>query len=252
MALGYKLKKYRKLQSGGNVGMWQAIAGLTTQAGEGIRGDETDYQKNYIGNFVNTSNTNKLSDAFENGNTGEILDVAFTGGLFGTQATRQQEEALKAERLERARNFRGAQNLSNTRLQTFDTLGSNVNQIYAKYGGKLPISKSMTLGGNINKTSQDNYEVQGRDHEQGGVKLLGQGIELEDNETINTSGDEPYVFSEELGFASKHKKLTNQMAKIEKRPSNRISNNTLGLLKSKEERLKVDQESLKSLLGINI
>ncbi len=173
------------------------------------------------------------------------------GGIAGLiNGGKQNDQAREQEQLYNQMMRRRSINDSNVRLQNYDTLGSNENNIYAKLGGKLKTNGYLATGGYINKISDDNSEVVGNSHEQGGVKLLGQGIELEGKETINESGSEPFAFSDALGFAAKHKKLARMMNKVEQRPYNPISANTLKVLKLKEEGLKMEQEQLKQALGL--
>lgn len=121
--------------------------------------------------------------------------------------------------------------------------GTNTNQIYSKYGGRIPYQN----GGNLTQLSSDSEEVQGPTHEQGGVDI-GDNIEVEGGETINKN----FVFSEELGFAQQHKPIARAIGKIEKKPINIATRNSLRILKGKEEALKQEQESLKEQLGIPI
>ena len=228
---------------------WVALAQATKGIGDSIKGDELNAKKNYWGNLANTDNVSKIKEAFAEGNTWEKLDTIFTGGLLGTQGRRQAREAQQRKLEEEQRLQIQSVNEGNMRLQNYDSFGSNENNIYAAFGGAMPINQHMTSGGSINKISKDNYQVSGNSHERGGVKLLGQGIELEGKETINNTG-EPFVFSEELGFARKHKPIARAIAKVEKKPYNAIAANTLKLLKQKEEQLKIDQEQLKNSLGI--
>ncbi len=105
-------------------------------------------------------------------------------------------------------------------------------------------------GGSLNKLSSINTEVVGPSHEQGGVKLPSLNAELEGGET--TSGD--FVFSEELGFAKKHKPIAKAIGRTEKlleiNPNDNIASNTLNRLLENENQLKIDQETLKENLGI--
>ncbi len=120
-----------------------------------------------------------------------------------------------------------------SRLSTYDKTGSNTNQIYAKYGGSLK------------QLSNNSVEVEGASHENGGVNL-GQGVEVEGGETLNKD----FVFSEELGFAQRHKPIARAIGKLEKKVPNNITTNTIKFLKEKEENLKSEQEALKQELGI--
>jgi len=136
---------------------------------------------------------------------------------------------------------------SASRLANYDTTGSNTNQIYAKYGGAVPIK--YVQGGDLKELSDDNEQIEGASHAQGGVKLSPE-VEVEGGETLNTSGNEPFVFSEKLGFAQLHKPIARALGKLEKKVSNNTTNNTIKLLKQKEEALKQQQEQFKEQMGL--
>lgn len=156
----------------------------------------------------------------------------------------------KNKKLQQGADFQNAY-LSNqksaARLATYDTIGSNANQIYAKYGGAVPIK--YVQGGDLKELSNDNEQIEGASHAQGGVKLSPE-VEVEGGETLNTSGKEPFVFSEKLGFAQLHKPIARAIGKLEKKVSNNTTNNTIKLLKQKEEALKQQQEQFKQQLGL--
>jgi hypothetical protein len=133
------------------------------------------------------------------------------------------------------------------RLANYDQ-GSNNNQIYAKMGGVIPLNDDkFALGGNINKLSEENAEVTGNSHEQGGVRISPR-VELEGGETVNKD----FVFSEELGFAQRHKPIARAIGKMEKsgREFSSVTKGTIDLLKQKEEALKQEQETFKEQLGL--
>jgi hypothetical protein len=136
---------------------------------------------------------------------------------------------------------------ASARLANYDTMGSNTNQIYAKYGGAVPIK--YVQGGDLKELSDDNEQIEGASHAQGGVKLSPE-VEVEGGETLNTSGNEPFVFSEKLGFAQLHKPIAKAIGLLEKKVSNNTTNNTIKLLKQKEEALKQQQEEFKKQLGL--
>ncbi len=176
--------------------------------------------------------------------------IGGAAGLIGGAITsvvgnnRQREEAAKNQSLyEMMMNKQYASKLSN-----YDTTGSNQNQIYAKLGGNVPISNHLSIGGKLDKLSSNRFEVNGRTHEEGGVKFPNINAELEDGETV--SGD--YVFSEVLGFADKHKPIAKMIGKMEKKPDNPITRQTIDFLKQKENRLKEDQEQVKASLDNTI
>ncbi len=159
---------------------------------------------------------------------------AVVGGVIGgaggvlennkAQAFQTEEEKLA----EIASNNEGL-----AKLSLYDQTGSNNNQVYAKFGGSLK------------RLSNDSLEINGNSHENGGVSL-GQGVEVEGGETMNKD----FVFSEELGFAQKHKPIARAIGKLESKVPNNITNDTIKFLKEKEANLKTQQEELKQMLGI--
>lgn len=169
---------------------------------------------------------------------------AAIGGLVGADSAivknkRAQEFSEEDQALlEQQQNVVGR-----ARLQNYDKTGSNSNRIYAKYGGAVPVK--YFNGGNLTSLSEESQEVQGNIHEQGGVDIA-PGVELEGGETLK--GD--FVFSEELGFAQKHKPIARAIGKIEKKVPNTVTNNTIKILEQKEEALAQEQEAFKQNLGI--
>ncbi len=119
---------------------------------------------------------------------------------------------------------------------------------YYKNGGKL--YSKLANGGNLTPLSNENMEVKGRSHEEGGVKFPEAGVELEGGETINKD----FVFSDKLGsptYADRHKRIAKAMNSIEGKPKNNATKFSLNRLKEREEQLKVEQEQLKETLGID-
>lgn len=108
----------------------------------------------------------------------------------------------------------------------------------------------MANGGYFKKLSENSVEVKGKSHENGGVKIPNTNVEVEGGETIKDN----FVFSKDLGFADKHKKIAKQINDVENKiksaGSNNILLNTLKVLKGQEEALKVSQEKTKQELGI--
>lgn len=117
-----------------------------------------------------------------------------------------------------------------------------------KLGGKAEeLMNVKKEGGSFKKLSKDTVEVDGKTHEEGGVKIPSKGVEVEDGETIKGN----FVFSDKLGFADKHKKLAKEIGKVEKSPDSNRKFGTLQRLKDQEKQLMVAQESLKEKLGID-
>ncbi len=312
--MALKLKKYRKYAPGGDintpvkgdaagkingqVGFWGQVSQIGEQAGTSYKGDKTDVNKNRVGDLLTPTHTNVINAA-QAGDGWGVVDSAFFGGLFGTQARRESELALKQRKQQQEATNNYYTGLGNQRLANTDLLGNQTEDTIYEDGGELgkPKPKKMTLtewksgtvkrdynsnpltieewkgftqevkdrnnsraldnvfttpkkklalGGKLNKLNSNTVEVEGQTHEEGGVKLPSVGAEVEDKETI--AGN--YVFSDELGFASKHKKIAKQIGKIEKKPTNRETISSLNLLRKKEHNLKQQQEHLKADLDI--
>lgn len=105
-------------------------------------------------------------------------------------------------------------------------------------------NKMMKDGGIIPIGDGGRAEVVGPKHEKGGVKIPELGVELEGEETLKDN----FVFSEELGFADKHKKIAKGIANAEK-DNTPLSRYTKNLLEDKEQALMQEQEELKQAMG---
>lgn len=133
----------------------------------------------------------------------------------------------------------------------YDTEGSNQHQIYAEYGGAVKPTIYLD-GGELKPMSRDSVEIEGNSHEEGGVQL-GPQTEVEGDETMKGN----FVYSDSLpangkgqSFADVHKGLAKTKGKLQEKYKSPVVNNTLALLDRKEEALKLQQETLKNMLGI--
>jgi len=168
---------------------------------------------------------------------------AIIGGTVGSikgLADRKKQVGLRTDFLnakDQAATLYGQQVLAQTSQGSYD------NQIYAEHGGLIPIGKASK---GLIPLSSNTAEVKGPSHENGGVQITPR-VEVEGGETLSNN----YVFSEELGFAQKHKPIAKQIGKLEKRPQDKITQSTIDRLKQREESLKVEQENVKDILGLN-
>lgn len=105
-------------------------------------------------------------------------------------------------------------------------------------------NKMLKDGGIIPIGDNGRAEVVGPKHEDGGVKIPELGVELEGEETLKDN----FVFSEELGFADKHKKIAKGIANAEK-DNTPLARYTKNLLEDKEQALMLEQEELKQAIG---
>lgn len=176
------------------------------------------------------------------------------GGLYGlikANKDRKQEQSL----LNDSRNQQATLALNNTRNRSIsnpELFNGSLNNSYYETGGILNnhlLGKAK--GGQLHQLTENDSIIKGNTHEEGGVKFPEQGVELENNETLN--GD--FVFSKELGFADKHLKIIKDKQKLESllkdRPNDRTLINSLELTDRKVDKLKQEQEETKALLGLN-
>lgn len=111
-------------------------------------------------------------------------------------------------------------------------------------------------GGNVQQLSKNIVEFKGNSHEMGGIKepvvngRVLEGAEVEGGETMQGN----FIFSEELGFAQRHKPLAKMLGKLEKKtqsnPNDKINNSTIARVNSQINSLKKEQEETKEVLGI--
>lgn len=117
-------------------------------------------------------------------------------------------------------------------------------------GGIAPgpgnMANKATTGGDLVPMSRHTSMVQGPSHAAGGVGVPAMNAEVEGGET--TSGN--FVFSKELGFADAHKPIAKALGAVEKKGSSVVNDNTLRLLKSKEQQLMAQQEQMKAQMGM--
>lgn len=123
---------------------------------------------------------------------------------------------------------------------------ANMNADPTAYKGSRSVSY-YAAGGPTAKPVGTGVELEGKSHEQGGIKLPGGKIEVEDGETMSADG---HVFSKRLGFADRHKKLLRISEKLEGKPLTLDRQATKEVVAAKEMGLKVEQEMVKSQLGI--
>lgn len=134
----------------------------------------------------------------------------------------------------------------------YDPMGNEYATKYAKYGGLM----KMENGGNVQQLSKNIVEFKGNSHEMGGIKepvvngRVLEGAEVEGGETMQGN----FIFSEELGFAQRHKPLAKMLGKLEKKaqsnPNDKINNSTIARVNSQINSLKKEQEETKEVLGI--
>lgn len=183
---------------------------------------------------------------------------AGVGGIYGGIKAYQGNEEAKArqeefESQQRQLSIKESQNKwQQTLASGFKPQGNEFATKYAKYGGLM----KMGNGGNVQQLSKDAVEFKGNSHEMGGIKepvvngRVLEGAEVEDEETMQGN----FIFSEELGFAQRHKPLAKMLGKLEKKaqsnPNDKVNNSTIARVNSQIDSLKKEQEETKESLGI--
>jgi hypothetical protein len=254
-------KKFKKYLNGGSTYNPSTVGAMGSAAnllGESIRGTDPT-NTNGAANF--------LSGAGQGAQLGAALGpIGAAGGAIigaGYSMYRGYKEAEEAQKIKDARQEKliDASNKYHTGMSDMNRnlLQDKSNQLvegaqYAyKNGGKLksPLANKMMQGGGALPLSSDTVEMQGNTHEEGGIKIPELNAELEDNETVKDG----YVFSDNLGFADKHKSLAKDKGSLEKKleiqPYNSSIKNSIKRIESKEQDLMKKQESLRASLGYN-
>lgn len=169
--------------------------------------------------------------------------IGATTGLLGVQKNKDMRAKLDAEE------EMGRKDANTARVNSLDKTAFTGIKDYEAYssGGTLKQNyMGKSYGGNLKKLSADSAVVEGNSHANNGVKFPKAGVELEGGETI--AGD--YVFSKKLGFADLHKPIAKAIGKAEKQGDSVASQNTVTLLKQKEQQLIASQEQLKKEMGL--
>jgi len=206
------------------------------------------------GSTVASSALSGLSMGASTGNPYAMVGGLVTGGLYGlikAGKDRKEEQSMLND-------FRSKQDtlaLNNTRNRSLanpELFNGGVNNGYYENGGELnKHSLGSSKGGQLHQLTKEDSIVKGKTHDEGGVKFPEQGVELENNETLNKD----FVFSKELGFADKHLKIIKEKQKLESllkdRPNDKGLINSLTLSDNKIERLKKEQEEIKEQLGLD-
>jgi hypothetical protein len=169
-------------------------------------------------------------------NLGPMMGVAALSGFL--QAKKQNKEMGRMQRLN---TFYEGIAQAQQGIPEEETEGSGTG--YYKNGGFLRARQLKVQGGKLQSLSSHALEVQGKTHEQGGVKLGPN--EVEDGETLSNG----YVFSEHLGFAQAHKKLMRPLSRIEQKPPTPERLNSIRGIMQQEKDLRLKQELFKTVLN---
>lgn len=195
---------------------------------------------NWIQNIDRGKNWDKLSNE---GKFSSIASIAMP--WLGSIADKELSDKAKQEYEAKVGQYYkdSFRDFSQSKINSGEVnLQGNAGARMFKFGG--------TIGGSIKKLSSNSSEVEGKKHEQGGVKLPKEGIELEDGETISKIKGKDFVFSDNLGFAEEHKKIAKTIGRLEKQPDTPQKQFSLQRLKLAEQKLAKEQEVTKNELGI--
>lgn len=114
-------------------------------------------------------------------------------------------------------------------------------------GGSMNVANQQIQGGTATPLNNSAAQFNGPSHEEGGIQIPGKSAEVEGKETTN--GD--YVFSEQLGFAKLHKPIAKAIGIIEKKTLSPERVTSIQYLKGRENNLKLSQEYVKQMYGLN-
>jgi hypothetical protein len=164
-------------------------------------------------------------------------------GIINNDKQKKIATSLKFE--EKMQNSRIQDANLTARIEADPTLlkGSLASSYYAA-GGRMSNNISSPNARSLSSTA---VEFTGPSHEKGGIKLDNLRAEVEGKESANAG----YVFSDRLGFAAPHKKLARAIGKIEDKALNPHRINSIKILKAEENNLKLSQEYVKNMLGLN-
>jgi len=135
-------------------------------------------------------------------------------------------------------NASGSLNLSKKPMTTVTKLAA---------GGNVNIANQQVQGGTATPLNNSAAQFNGPSHAEGGIQIPGKSAEVEGGETTN--GD--YVFSEQLGFAKLHRPIAKAIGVIEKKTLSPERVASIKYLKDKENNLKLSQEYVKQMYGLN-
>jgi hypothetical protein len=239
-------KLYKVYAGGGNMSLFGSLAGV----GAGILDGFTP--ANEAPGLGLSGAKGALSGAASGAAFGPL--GAGIGGALGLtmgliNGAQQKRDFERAKQNQYQANRTNDMNRSQAALAADPSLATGVRGAqYYEMGGVMsnPMVMTPQRGGKLRPVSSNNTVVEGRTHEQGGVKLPEYNAELEDQET--TAGNR--VFSAELGFAQMHKPIAKAIGKIEMKPVTKERVNAMDRLKQKENELYQAQELYKSYLNL--
>jgi len=142
-------------------------------------------------------------------------------------------------------NAKGALDLKKAATGTASLKNGMVTRLAA--GGSMNVSNQQIQGGTATPLNDSAAQFNGPSHEEGGIQIPGKSAEVEGKETTN--GD--YVFSEQLGFAKLHKPIAKAIGVIEKKTLSPERVASIQYLKGRENNLKLSQEYVKQMYGLN-
>lgn len=240
----YLLKNYRRYDLGtaqlaptGDP-MSSAVLGIGRMVGAGIDA----FNKPDADGYRNPS----LAAASSVMDGGNVVSAAMT--YFGQK--KQNQNILSQRFLAQRENDAMQRSRSQAALANDPELATGtVGSQYYAVGGPLSrnyLSRTMQAdGGSLTPMNGDAVQVNGPDHEDGGVGLPGQQAEVEGGETMQDN----FVFSKRLGFAQEHARLQKAIGRIEdKKVMTPERVNSIKRMNERSENLKLSQEYFKHVL----
>lgn len=175
---------------------------------------------------------------------------AVIGGTFSViKAGSDQRKAREFQAREVAKQNALAQQMEHNRTKAFWAANPNFSEgtlatSYYRMGGKIKKPYKAYGGSTPVGAGSNGTEFVGPSHEEGGIDI-GPAV-VEGGETM----DQDFIFSKELGFADKHKKLMKKLDILSKKAPTAPTQRTVESVRSQIENLKVEQEAMKAVAGI--
>lgn len=256
----YFANKYKKYDNGGgtSAGVGATPTGLRTGLGIAQGVDDilegmtpaNAYGRKPMGLTIGSTALKGAELGSALGPIGAGVGAALGAGAGFLQA-RKARTMEESQKFEENRTYMGTQrDRSQAALANDPTLATGVvgSQYYAAGG---PLSRNYLArttradGGSLSVLSNDAVQINGPDHEQGGVDLPGQNAEVEGGETMQNN----FVFSKRLGFAQEHARLQRAIGKIEdKKVMTPERKNSIDRMNERSDKLQLAQEYFKHTL----
>lgn len=256
----YFSRNYQKYDNGGltgGVGSSQTTLNSAMGIGQGVSGimdsvwQEDAYGRKPVGASVASDALKGASIGMAAGPIGAAVG-AVGGAAYGffSQRSRNASASRMQAVQQRAQDAAIRTRSQAVIAQNPELTQGNVGAGYYAAGGPLSsnyLSRSMMAeGGSLTPMSSDTAQVNGPSHEEGGVQLPGTGAEVEGGESLQNN----FVFSERLGFAQEHKRLSKAIGKIEDKGAQTPEKvNAISRMKDRQQKLMLAQEYAKHVMS---